>query len=321
MPLEASARPGASEGCAKAPTSSRVVNVKDKGARGDGRTDDTAAIQTAIDKVAGTGGTVLVPDGTYMINAIAEARLSLGRDMTFKLSKGATLKAIPNGLEHSTVLKISNVSNVTVVGGTLQGEREEHKGKTGEYGMGLWIGPGAEHVTVSGVTSKEMWGDGFFIDGAKDVTFCSVTADRNRRQGMSVIEADGLVVTNSVFSNTGGTRPSAGIDLEPNEGTELIKNVRIENSKFLNNVGAGVLISGKKGTTNVSNVEITRNLFTGILPIKIEYAPAVLNSAICNNRQIIPRSEPSGGLSAFAGPAEEIVLQSECGDPRIQIRR
>jgi hypothetical protein len=42
------------------------VNVKDKGAKGDRTTDDTAAIQAAIDKAGGTGGTVLVPKGTYM---------------------------------------------------------------------------------------------------------------------------------------------------------------------------------------------------------------------------------------------------------------
>jgi hypothetical protein len=55
-----------------------------------------------------------------------------------------------------------------------------------------------------------MWGDGFYVSDASNVTFCGVT--RNRRQGLSVIEADGLVVLNSVFQNTGGTRPGAGID-------------------------------------------------------------------------------------------------------------
>ena len=54
----------AGERCASAPTSPLVMNVKDKGAKGDGATDDPAAIQAAIDEAGGTGGSVSVPKGT-----------------------------------------------------------------------------------------------------------------------------------------------------------------------------------------------------------------------------------------------------------------
>ena len=57
------------EDCAKPPSSPLVLNVRDKGARGDGSSDDTVSIQAAIDEIAGTHGTVLVPDGTYLVNA------------------------------------------------------------------------------------------------------------------------------------------------------------------------------------------------------------------------------------------------------------
>lgn len=45
------------------------INVRDFGAKGDGKTDDTAAIQSAID-VAGGGGTVQIPRGTYMVRGL-----------------------------------------------------------------------------------------------------------------------------------------------------------------------------------------------------------------------------------------------------------
>ena len=46
------------------------ANVKEYGAVGDGTTDDTAAIQAAVDAVeAGGGGTVFVPQGTYKLSA------------------------------------------------------------------------------------------------------------------------------------------------------------------------------------------------------------------------------------------------------------
>ncbi len=316
--LGASARSSAPQGCAQAPTSSLVVNVRSKGAKGDNQTDDTAAIQTAIDKIAGTGGTVLVPNGTYMVNAVGKNRLTLKSDMTLKLSTGATLKAIPNNSEKYSILSIVGVSNVTVVGGTLEGEREEHLGKSGEWGMGIHIDRGANHIAISGVASKNMWGDGFYVEGATDVTFCSVTADYNRRQGLSIIEADGLVVTSSVFKNTQGTRPSAGIDFEPDGAEQKITNVRIQNSKFLDNTGAGILIAGKKG--HISKVEITQNVFTGNLPIVVKDAPAVLDLAVCRNRQITHQSEPSGGLSAFADPVDVVVLQNNCEDRRLEVR-
>ncbi len=116
-----------------------------------------------------------------------------------------------------SLLTISGVSNVWVIGGTLEGERDQHKGKSGEWGYGLRIGKGAKHVTVSNLVSKKMWGDGFYVQDAEDVRFCGVTADANRRQGLSIIQADGLLVLNSVFKNTHGTRPAAGIDFEPDK--------------------------------------------------------------------------------------------------------
>ncbi len=301
-----------SDACAPAPSSSLVVNVRDKGAKGDGKTDDTAAVQAAIDQVAGTGGTVLVPSGTYMIDAAADPRLSLKGDMTLKLAEDATLKAIPTKEKKYSLLEISDVSNVTVIGGTLEGERDQHKGKGGQWGMGISITHGAKHVIISGVTARKMWGDGFYVSDASDVAFCGVTADSNRRQGMSIIEADGLVVMNSVFKNTGGTRPGAGIDFEPDDPDQRITNVRIEKSKFIDNAGPGILIAGKKGA--VAKVELTRNMFKGSRPILVENAPQVLASGICGNRQVMPEAQPADGLNAFADPVEMMVHQNDCQD-------
>ncbi len=260
------------DGCNATPTSSLVVNVKDKGAKGDGKTNDTDDIQKAIDEVAGTGGTVYVPDGIYMVRTTGKRAPLAQSKMTLKLSDGAVLKAIPNGTKTYSVLRIANASDVTVIGGTLQGDRAEHKSKEGEWGMGIRIGPEAKRVTIAGVTAKDMWGDGFYVDGAKDVAFCSVVATHNRRQGLSIVEANRLLVTNSVFRDTRGTRPSAGIDIEPDSAEQKVANVRIEHSKFINNAGGGIMIAGKRGT--VADVEIVRNVFEEGRPILIENAPA-----------------------------------------------
>jgi hypothetical protein len=67
--------------------------------------------------------------------------------------------------------------------------------------------------------------------------------DRDRRQGLSIVDADGVTVTDSVFKKTHGTRPSAGIDLEPDEPAQKITNICIQGSKFLDNAGSGIRIA------------------------------------------------------------------------------
>ena len=301
--------------CTPPPASTIVVNVKDKGAKGDGQTDDTAAIQAAIDAIGGTKGTVLVPEGVYMIDAV-DNRLHLKDDMTLKLADGAVLKAIPNDSKKYSLLTISGVSNIWVIGGTLEGERDQHKGKSGEWGYGLRIGKGAKHVTVSNLVSKKMWGDGFYVEDAEDVRFCGVTADANRRQGLSIIQADGLLVLNSVFKNTHGTRPAAGIDLEPDKGGQGITNVRIVGSKFLDNQGDGITVGGKKA--RITKVEMIRNVFRNNRPFVLEYAPN-LAASICGNRQVNTQTETGGGFNAYADPIDVVALQNDCGDPSFVI--
>ena len=223
--------------CAPPPTSPLVKNAKEFGALGDGVTDDTATIQAAIDNIAGTGGTLLLPKGTYMINAITH--LLLKSNMTFYMEKGVTLKAMPNNRKNYGILKIDNAANINVIGGLLLGERDQHQGSTGEWGMGLEI-YASKNIVIEDVTATNNWGDGFYVGNrTNNIQFCSVTADNNRRQGLSITSADGVSVKNSIFTNTNGTLPMDGIDIEPNEG-ETVMNVQIINSKFLNNKGSGI---------------------------------------------------------------------------------
>jgi len=243
---------------APSPTSNLVVDVRDTGAMGNGSTDDTAAIQAAVDEVGGTGGTVLVSAGTYKINPAVSVKLK--SNMTLKMESEAILKAIPNNLSVYNIVKIANASNVNVVGGTIWGERHQHSGTGGEHGMCISI-RGGSNVYVEGTQVRECWGDGIYATGgATNVNIYSVVADDNRRQGMSIINVKGMVVRDSIFKNTNGTRPQAGIDIEPNAG-DTVNNVQIYNSQSLNNQGSGILLWA--GSGSITNVIIDGNTLTG----------------------------------------------------------
>lgn len=324
IPCSAALAQGASsnDACNVKATSPLVVNVRAKGAKGDGQTDDTAAIQKAINEVGGTGGTVYVPNGIYMVRGTGKNRLMLRSKMVFKMADHATLRVIPTSFDHYSALRIHRVSDVAVVGGTLEGERAQHKNQKGQWGMGIFIGRDTKRVTIVGVTAKDMWGDGFYITRATDVALCSVVAAHNRRQGLSIITANRVLVINSVFRDTRGTRPSAGIDIEPDRPDQLVANIRIERSKFIDNAGYGVNIAGKRG--RVANVQILNNVFEGGRPILVENAPRVSSTEICDNRFISQQEQTSEGFNAFAEPVEAIAFQNDCSsgrDMRFEVNR
>lgn len=108
-----------------------VVNVKDYGAVGDGATDDTAAMQAALDSIGTAGGTVVVPPGTYLISASLQVRKD---NTTFDIGN-ATIKGPVAGTLTGELLAVCDrtdvtkvVSNVTVRGGVFQPQNAADNG-------------------------------------------------------------------------------------------------------------------------------------------------------------------------------------------------
>jgi polygalacturonase len=104
-----------------------VYNVRDYGARGDGSTKDTAAIQSALDACATNGGgRVVVPEGVYLTGSIV-----VGANTTLALEHAANLLGSPDIADYPLV--------------TIRWEGEFRSGH-----RALISAAQAGHVTISG---------------------------------------------------------------------------------------------------------------------------------------------------------------------------
>ena len=75
------------------------LNVRDFGAKGDGLTKDTVAVQKALDSCASAGGgTVIVPSGVYLIGSIV-----LGSNTTLQLQRSANFTGSPDIADYPLV--------------------------------------------------------------------------------------------------------------------------------------------------------------------------------------------------------------------------
>ncbi len=86
-------------------TSYPVINVQSYGAKGDGSTDDTTAIQNALNAVPSSGATVVLPAGTYMISST----LTIDKDGTILTGVGAgSIIRVASGALGIDAIKIGN---------------------------------------------------------------------------------------------------------------------------------------------------------------------------------------------------------------------
>jgi Secretion system C-terminal sorting domain/Right handed beta helix region len=120
------------------------------------------------------------------------------------------------------------------------------------------------NFSILGLTFRDSGGDGIYIGGetnGNNLGYCDtvfiedVQCINNYRQGMSIISVQNMILRNSSFSDTIGTLPEAGIDIEPNAANQRVKNLNIESCSFTNNGFSGIsvgLFNLKSSSTPVS---------------------------------------------------------------------
>ncbi len=190
----------------------RTYNVFDYGARGDGSTNDQSAIQQAIDACAGSGGTVVLENGTFLTGQI-----TLASNMTLHIDSTATVLGIksddeshyphhlletkyPNRMREDCQRRLiygNHVRNVTITGGgTINGQGTHEK----------WM-----NVRNLG-TEKDRPSILAFV-GAANVTVEDITLLYPACWTQVYIESDSITIRN-IRVNTGELTPNRdGIDI------------------------------------------------------------------------------------------------------------
>jgi hypothetical protein len=203
---------GTSAGTAVQGNDVRVVNaqqylgyysVTSYGAVGDGTTNDTAAVQAAIDAVPSTGGVVWFPAGTYKLVTSA---LTLKSNLTL-LGAGKLASIIKQTTTTVSALAGVDVTNLTIRDLQLQGP-------TTGSGNGLILtrsgNPNVRYVRLDNVYVRLFGNDGIQISNCIVSSFDQVVCENNGRHGFYlygvVAGAAGTSVSmNACYANTNTT--------------------------------------------------------------------------------------------------------------------
>lgn len=250
--------------CAQSPA---VVRPEDHGARGDGRSDDTAAMQAAMNAVPVGGRLELRSRAVYRIdtNVNPSARtfggLRIKSGVTLDLN-GAELRALPSSEGIGAVVQAYMAKGWRIVGpGRISGERAVHRGRGGEWGHGILVFGSTDWAVGPDLEISGCWGDGIYagyVPGRPD-SHCSgftiedVHIHDCRRNGISIVGARGGIIRGVNIHDIDGTAPMAGIDLEPDLVAHANRDILIDQASIERvQIGIGVAVANE-------NVRITRS--------------------------------------------------------------
>ncbi|MCF5502657.1 mannuronan epimerase, partial [Pseudomonas syringae] len=305
-----------------------IFNTKDFGALGDGVTDDTAAIQAAIDAAAAAGGgEVVMGAGTYVVSGGEEPS-----DGCLMLKSNVTLSGAGMG---ETIIKLADGSDTKVTGIvrsaygeethdfgmknlTLDGNRDATTGKVDGWFNGYIPGSDGKdsNVTLDSVEIKDCSGygfdpheqtvnmviknsvshgnglDGFVADYLSDSVFENNVAYDNDRHGFNVVTSThDFTLSNNVAYGNGST----GIVVQ--RGSENIPspaNITITGGAVYGNGAEGVLIK-LSSQVSLSGVDIHDNGSAGVR-IYGSTGVDVFDNTLSNN--------------SLGAPVPEIIIQS-----------
>nr|GEZ89525.1 hypothetical protein [Tanacetum cinerariifolium] len=194
-------------------------NVKDFGAKGNGSSDDTLAIQKAIDAAAAAGGgQVYLPEGTYMVSATTGSCLALKSNVSLVgQGMGVSTLKLANDLP-SAVTGILTANGTHDVGAsklTLDGNLQHNTG----YFSG-WLNGSGTNVRIDSVEAKNAAGNGFDLqgtDGLVQVELSNSVAHDNDYGVRAYAMTASLLHDNVAYANRTGFNVGGDVQVVDND--------------------------------------------------------------------------------------------------------
>lgn len=226
--------------------------------------DDTNVFQTALNYTASNGAALEVPAGSYNV-----APLNIPSNSYVIADSNVTVTATPGytTYEHLLNINASGVRNVTIVGRGISGtgatlattsifQMLKAEYTSGEFRHCMDI-ENASNVTISGIACNNSGGDGAYVRASTNVVIEDCIFNNNRRQGSSITgQVNHVYYLRDHFTDTNGTAPQSGIDIEPNGAGDFLLDINIHDSYTDGNAGDGLLISLQNLTSKSQPVAI-----------------------------------------------------------------
>lgn len=187
---------------------SNLLSVKDFGAKGDGTTDDTAAINSMIASVP-SGASVYWPTGTYKVSSL----ITVGKQMTW-VGAGRLSTTVATNQAAASVFVFNACVNITDMGFTCSA--------TPTSGVMLTYNTGAIRSRLTGFWMVNFF-SGITVNGTSDLMFIDGQMFNWRPGGTGILYIGGeaMVMDNLIMQQ--GTRPGNGNGIVvQNGGIQLI---------------------------------------------------------------------------------------------------
>jgi hypothetical protein len=258
-----------------------------------GTVDYTRYVQRAIDRY----DNLVFPSFPILIN---DSGLRVGSNKTITFVKGSEVWLKPSAKKSYNMIDLREASNVMLYNPVIKGDRYSHLGADGEFGMGIAI-RGGKKIKIFNPKISECWGDGIYIGQTnndrvpKDILISGAHLSKNRRDGISIISVDGLILDEIYAGYQNGTKPMCGINFEPNNSDCEIKNVKIISPRTEYNNGSGLQII----LSNLFIAHTDKKIDIDILNHSDNSSKSFAFKTACNNRGRVPAGSVSGSIKVL----------------------